>query len=94
MEDDRSKRLERLLESANEFEARQRRSNISSAVWGLLIVVMLVAMFFLGRAFYSSAPNTNSAKQVRSQPELSAESMTPDPIPVAQDGALKAAPTD
>lgn len=81
MDEDRSKRLGKILESANEFEARQRRSNVSSALWGVVIVVLLVAMFFAGRAFYSTEPMSGSAKSDDARTHLAADNMTPGPTP-------------
>ncbi len=51
---DRSKRLGKILESANQFEAVQRRRRrASSVLWSVLVALILVGMFFAGRAWYS-----------------------------------------
>lgn len=83
MDDDRSKRLGKLLESANELEARQRRNNITSAIWGGLIVLLLVGLFFAGRAFYSGSLEVGGKNQ-GGMGEITAESMTPGPTPAVK----------
>ena len=52
---DRSKRLGKILESANQLEASQwHRKRVSSIMWGFFVVLILVGMFFAGRVWYSS----------------------------------------
>ena len=68
---DRTKRLGKILESANQFEAsQQRRKRVSYIMWGVLIFLILVGMFFAGRVWYSrfGIPNEHSAKSATLQP--------------------------
>jgi H+/Cl- antiporter ClcA len=70
MDYERSKRLGKILESANQFEiAQRRRARVSSSLWIFLIILILIGMFFAGRAWYSlrvapasSHPEPNSVQ--------------------------------
>ncbi len=65
MDYDRSKRLEKILESANQFEEEERRRRrVSSILWSLLVALILIGMFFAGRAWYSRGA---ASKELRSE---------------------------
>lgn len=81
---DRSKRLEKILESANQFEASQwRRKRISSIMWGFLVVLILIGMFFAGRVWYSRDGASNvlpaDSAPLQSVPAQAADVTLPNP---------------
>ena len=77
---DRSKRLEKILESANQFEASQsRRKRVSLIMWGFLVVLILIGMFFAGRVWYSRSELPAGSDSLRSAPTQAAEVSLPDP---------------
>jgi len=78
MSHDRTKRLGKILENANRFEEAQlRRRRYSTILWILLVALILVGMFFAGRAWYSREADSD-ALRADSTPVQTASSLHAD----------------